>query len=204
MKKKNLLMMALSLCMVAVIAVGGTLAYMTATDTKLTNTFEFAHNIQVSLTENWTTADKVADETATAVGEDAGYNYTNVVPGQELHKEPTISVTTGVKAYVFVRVDESSNVTVKKYKTTGENAWKELTGITGYKVLYKVVNGSTSAQDLHEIFSTVTVSGTATGDLEPITIEVGAIQYEGFGENVASAYAAAVFQTAQGGEDVGQ
>ena len=48
MKKKNVLMMALSLCLVAVIAVGGTLAYLSDTDGAVTNTFQFAAGIDVT------------------------------------------------------------------------------------------------------------------------------------------------------------
>ena len=51
MKKKNVLMMALSLCLVAVIAVGGTLAYLSDSDGTLVNTFKFANNIAVDVYE---------------------------------------------------------------------------------------------------------------------------------------------------------
>lgn len=196
MKKKNVLMMALSLCLVAVIAVGGTLAYLTDSDTKLTNTFAFADNLTVTLDEEWTEDDRIANETATLNDDqdDDGYDYTNVVAGQDLHKEPTLTVTTEVDAYVFVRVTESSNVAVKDYKT-GAGEWTVLDTDDGYKVLYKTVenvNGETT-KDLGAIFTTVTVDGAAEGELENIVIEVAAIQMEGF-DGAAAAYAEAEFQ----------
>lgn len=197
MKKKNVLMMALSLCLVAVIAVGGTLAYLTDSDTKLTNTFAFADNLTVTLDEEWTEDDRIENETATLNDDDSddGYDYTNVVAGQNIHKEPTLSVTTEVDAYVFVRITESSNVDVQDYKI-GAGEWTELETEDDYKVLYKTVENVTeeTTADLGSIFTTVKVDNDATGTLAPITIEVGAIQMAGFDGNAAAAYAQANFQ----------
>lgn len=196
MKKKNVLMMALSLCLVAVIAVGGTLAYLTGTDTKLTNTFKFANNLSVTLDEEWEMADQIANEVATpnSDSDDDGYDYTNVVAGQQIHKEPTLTVTTDVDAYVFVRVTESSNVTVEDYKVA-DGEWTVLTTSDAYKVLYKEVDGGSEDLDLGAIFTTVKVADDAEDTLNPIVIEVGAIQMAGF-DTVDDAYAEAVFQAA--------
>lgn len=206
MKKKNLLMMALSLCMVAVIAVGGTLAYMTATDTKLTNTFTFAENISVSL---WETEPVATGNEDIQGNQETGFSYTNVVPGQTLNKKPEVSVTTSVDTYVFVKVTPSTNVSVVDYNTydadTKPNGWKKLTGVEGVdNVWYKEQDGTGTSvtTQLGEIFSHVKVtdqalSGGTTVALNPITIEVAAIQAEGF-TDAAAAYPNAVFQTAQG------
>lgn len=51
MNKRKIMMLALSLCMVAILAVGGTLAYFTDTDTK-TNTFTTG-NVEIELVENF-------------------------------------------------------------------------------------------------------------------------------------------------------
>ena len=68
--KKNILTTLVACILVAALAVGGTLAYMTATDTKVTNTFQFANNMTVKLTEDKPTA--TGDETITAGSK--GYN----------------------------------------------------------------------------------------------------------------------------------
>lgn len=51
MNKRKIMMLALSLCMVAILAVGGTLAYFTDTDTE-TNTFTFG-NVEIEVVENF-------------------------------------------------------------------------------------------------------------------------------------------------------
>lgn len=191
MKKRNVMTMALSLAMVGVIGVGSTLAYLTATDNSVTNTFEFANNMTVKLWED--PPAKVLDESIGGNTE-SGWNYTNVTPGQTLNKAPEFSVTTSVDAYVFARVTESSNVTVQDYKT-GEGEWTKLTGVDDV-VYYKQVTGAADEQPLGELFTKVTAgeeSDLAGTPLNPITIEVAAIQVSGF-DTVQEAYAAADFQ----------
>lgn len=196
MKKRNVMTMALSLAMVGVIGVGSTLAYLTATDGSVTNKFEFASNMTVELWEDQPT--KVKDESISGDPQ-TGWNYTNVTPGQTLNKAPEFAVTTSVKAYVFARVTESSNVTVNDYNTAA-GEWTALTvaGLpANQKVFYKVVEASDERQPLGTLFDTVT-AGAATDEtddvLEDITIEVAAVQYLTFEENAAGAYGAAEFQ----------
>ena len=191
MKKRNVMTMALSLAMVGVIGVGSTLAYLTASDSKVTNTFQFANNMTVKLWEDEPA--KVLDESIGGNAE-SGWNYTNVTPGQTLNKAPEFSVTTSVDTYVFARVIESSNVKVQDYKT-GEGEWTKLTGVDDV-VYYKQVTGAAGEQPLGELFTKVTAgaeSDLAGTSLNPITIEVAAIQVSGF-DTVQEAYAAADFQ----------
>lgn len=196
MKKKNLLMMALSLCLVAVVAVGGTLAYLTASADALTNTFKFADNMTVTLTESWNKdANQQADEIATETND--GYAYTNVVPGQKLYKAPTITLDTDVDAYMFVRVTVGANLSVDSYTAS----WTELENIPALPenqvVYYKAVDADDS-EDLGTIFTHLNVASNPTGDLGNVKIEVAAIQQSGFtGDSaVLNAYNAAQFQGA--------
>lgn len=203
MKKKNVLMMALSLCLVAVIAVGGTLAYLTDSDGKLTNTFQFAAGIQVELWEDQPIA--VKDESITG-NSDSGFNYTNVVPGQNLNKAPEFAVTTSVDTYVFARVTESSNVSVVAYdvydETENADGWKKLEGNSDGKVVYykEVTGAAGEKQELGALFTQVKVddvdiSGSSVSQtLNPITIEVAAIQMSGLDSPLA-AYGEAEFQS---------
>ena len=180
MKKKNLLMMALSLCLVAVIAVGGTLAYLSDTAASVTNTFSFG-SIDVTLSEEEPAP--VENETITA-NEENGYSYKNVVPGQHLNKAPKLTVTTSVDAYVFARVTVGTNLTLGTI-TTG---WKQVPGTTN--VWYKEVTGQEGeVQDLQTLFTQVTV-GNSNDELGDIKIEVAAVQQYGF-DSVEAAYAAA-------------
>lgn len=193
MKKKNVLMMALSLCLVAVIAVGGTLAYLSDTADAVTNTFQFAAGIDVTLSEDQPIA--VKNESISA-NTDNGYDYTNVVPGQELNKAPKLTVTTSVDAYVFARVTVGANMTLGTI-TTG---WTQVPGETN--VWYKAVTGAEGVQDLDTLFTKVTVGNVqldGTEELGDIVIEVAAVQQSGFA-SVEAAYEAAntdnVFQAA--------
>lgn len=200
MKKKNVLLMALSMVLVAVISIGSTLAYLTATDGAITNTFTFANNIKVELTEPQPTG---LGNASVSGDTESGWNYTNVVPGQTLDKQPTFSVETSVDAYVFARVTESSNVSVLNYNTAA-GGWIYLKDDAGKKVYYKAVTASVSEgvavnQPLGALFTQVKISenidlaGTTTVTLNPITIEVAAIQQAGF-TTPEAAYAEAVFQ----------
>lgn len=191
MKKKGLLITIVSLALVAVLAVGGTIAALTAEDEKVVNNFTFAAGLTVTLTEAEPT--KVADETITG-NATKGYNYTNVVPGQTLNKEPKISATTTVPAYVFVKVSgfsEANNISCTTFNTT---AWTAMPTVdaNGNGVYYKAISADLTATP---IFTGVTVrnfeiseGGTAT--IGSVKIEVSMIQSAGFA-TVADALAAA-------------
>lgn len=196
MKMKNFLMGGMSLALVACVSIGGTLAYFNAQDGAVENTFTFAGGgdggaITVNLYEE--KPDAVADETITG-DKDSGWSYSNVVPGQILNKAPQVDVDTSVASYVFVRVT-AGNVTVKDLPTTNTDAaqsstqWTKLTGVEGVEnVYYRTVAKSDSEQKLGELFTKVQVpEGNGTETLNPVKIEVAAIQSTGF-TNAADAY----------------
>ena len=198
--KKNILTTLVACILVAALAVGGTLAYMTATDSKVTNTFEFANGMTVSLTEE--EPDAIGDETITAHSNGKGYAYANVTPGQTLNKKPEVTVTTSVDAYVFVRISGFDGTLIKGGNIT--TGWTKLNfeGVTDTDkngVYYKAVNGSTSAQNLGSIFEQVTIGTNQIGTdgstltIPDVVIEVAAIQQLGFAD-AAAAYAQAKFQ----------
>lgn len=93
MKKKNILMIALSLCLVAVIAVGGTLAYFTDTTDTSDNVF-VTGNVNISLTDKTEKGGKGAP-LLDADGNEVGIQYTNVLPGDTLAKYVSLSVLDG-------------------------------------------------------------------------------------------------------------
>lgn len=179
MKKKNLLMMALSLCLVAVVAVGGTLAYLSDSSDSVTNTFTFG-TIEVTLSEDEPTA--TGNETITENANN-GYSYANVVPGQTLNKAPKLTVTTTVDAYVFARVTVGDNMELGSIT----DGWTQVPGTTN--VWYKEVAGQNNAQDLQTLFTQVTV-GDSNDEPGTIKIEVAAVQKYGF-TDVKAAYDAA-------------
>ena len=138
MRKKNVLVVGLSMALVAVISIGSTLAYLTASDNKVVNTFEFANDMAVTLSED--APEAVENETITS-NQQGGYQYANVVPGQTLNKAPKFTVTTSVDAYVFARVDVGENMALGAIT----DGWNELEGEDN--VWYKEVSGQAGVQD---------------------------------------------------------
>lgn len=128
MKKKSILIAGLSVMIIASMAIAGTLAYFTNTQTA-TNTFTVG-NVAITLNEapvsksgdTWT-----ADNTAARVTENA---YSNVYPGAVLPKDPTVTVNTGSSdAYVRVKATVSHATAWKA--ACAEHHITDLTAIFG-------------------------------------------------------------------------
>lgn len=156
MSVKNILVMAACMALVAVVSVGGTLAWLQASTSTITNTFS-PSNITLSLTETGAT--------------DGNKSY-QLVPGVNLSKDPKVSASSDVPYYVFVKVTENNwpafenTDGTKKVSYTIANGWTELTGVTladGEKVYYKTM-AANEALTSESILSddTVTVSDTLT------------------------------------------
>lgn len=120
--KKKFALMATSLVLVAALAVGGTLAWLTAQTESITNTFTVG-NVNISLTES----------------EDLDLK---MVPGQPIDKDPTVTVTANSEdSWVFVKIEESTNLgTFIDYDVASE--WTALTGVTG--VYYREYTSATT------------------------------------------------------------
>lgn len=210
MKKKNVLMMALSLALVAVIAIGGTLAMLTAQDGVLTNTFTFAGNIKVDL---WET---VPGDSSLGHGQTgaASHEYGDIVPNTPIEKEVKVDIDAPVEAYVFVKVgydvgeDPNANImalknmNVKGTAGEGANPWTlyqadDVNGNKGYGIYYQVANGADIDNVL--IFDGVEleIDGAATStNVADVTIEVSAVQSmgeDGQKMDVGTAFANAVW-----------
>lgn len=183
MKKKNVLMMALSLCLVAVIAVGGTLAYLSDSDGDLVNTFKFANNIAVDVYE-YTPAgsDKEQD----------GYDYENLVVGQSLKKDVNVDVTTTVETYLFINIKSVGTGTPVTLGTV-DRAWTPVNvDDNGYGIYRLTNNVSETTTDIN-VFDTVTVpevESVVDGQYQSVTlnnveIDVFAMQASGYDAEAA-------------------
>lgn len=136
MKTKKLVAaaaVAATLC----VTIGGTLAWLTDTTEKTTNTFTVG-NVDIDLTET------------------TGNSY-KMVPGNTITKDPKVTVKAGSEAcYVFVKVEESADINLNDYityaidttDTDGEGPdtayWTALPGVEG--VYYKEVVSSQNDQ----------------------------------------------------------
>lgn len=106
MKKKNILTAAVSLSLVAVVGIGATLAYFTDTQTK-TNVFTTG---EVDIILNDISPEEPGMVTGTPYIDDktSGIRYENVVPGDELSKDVSITVmhdTVPTRLAVLVTAD---------------------------------------------------------------------------------------------------
>lgn len=109
MNKRKLLTLAMTLCMVAILAVGGTLAYFTDTD-DVKNTFTMG-KVDITLDEAKVDKDGQAPKEDDRVQEN-DYTTTNMVPGYEFDKDPTIHVLKGSEeSYIFL------DMTINKYSS---------------------------------------------------------------------------------------
>lgn len=193
MKKRNVMTMALSLAMVGVIGVGSTLAYLTAKDSKLTNTFTFANNITVDLYEEGTIG-KGTDSSS-------GKNYTNLVSGQELGKNVDVEITTSFDTWLLVKVSQEKPA--DKANAAAMDLSDTLTQITDADWA-QVMNGDEAVPGVYyvkvtrpdgesemtkyDFFETVKVPSVDPADvangLQNVVIDVFAVQTEG----IASPY----------------
>lgn len=128
MKKKQISILV-SIAVIAVVAIGATLAFLHSTTETKTNTFSSNKNISIQLREPaWdgyeftdtdvepdgsTAKPSVTEYKGKALGVNEARNY---VPGQTIYKDPTVKNNgdkNGVSAYVAIKV--------QYYKGTGEN-----------------------------------------------------------------------------------
>ena len=129
---------------VALVSVGGTIAWLTATTTPVTNTFTTSDiNITLSESENLNL---------------------KMVPGGTITKDPKVTVKAGSEAcYLFVKVEESPNL--KSFITyTMADGWTALSGVTG--VYYRKVDATTADREFSVLKDNqVTVNNSVTKDM---------------------------------------
>lgn len=107
MNKK--LITAASIALAACVAIGGTIAYLTATSGPIENTFTVG-KVDVTLTEE-------------AGGKDHEFSVT---PGQPVAKDPKVSVSENSEsAYVFVKIEKGQDFD-KYFDIEVDDAWTEL------------------------------------------------------------------------------
>lgn len=101
MKNKKIIIAIASVAMIAVVAIGGTLAYFTDSD-KINDSMKLG-KVDISITE------KTNDESASVIkdtnGNVTGIVYSNIMPGDVISKEPVISIdSNSQKAYIRAKI----------------------------------------------------------------------------------------------------
>ena len=131
MKKKNILMIALSLCLIAIIAVGGTLAYFTDTTTQMTNVVTTG-NVKIQLNDETVTNDPdlvggtVTYEGGNSKNPQTGIEYSNIMPGDVVSKKVSVQKVDNTQdCYVAIRVDVADPQNPAVGTTTLDTAHKK-------------------------------------------------------------------------------
>lgn len=180
MQKKNVLTMALSVSLVGVIAVGGTLAFLTSTTEKVTNTFTGSAGITMTLDE------ALVDEDGKAIvgtGADrvTENDYDNILPGVEYDKDPTVTLTSiptgGV--YVFARIEGLDTTEADKYTVLADlsDQWEKVSDGDGADGIYVYIGEDADADivtatgALDDIFEHVTFTYDQANDAAAPTIK---------------------------------
>lgn len=107
MKKKNVLTIALSLCLAAVIAVGATLAYFTDSTDKMSNVVTTG-KVDIVLNDKSADIDGQVQGTETKDNENkqTGISYTNIMPGDVISKQVSVEKVGNTQdCYVAIRID---------------------------------------------------------------------------------------------------
>ena len=212
MKAKKTILIVAAMLLVAALAVGGTLAYLTSTTDEVVNTFTVG-DVEITLTETSTANEGKGILAGEAVKDEkdefVGYKY-HILPGLKYDKEPVVTVEEGSEdCYVraFITIDKSSEfdaifaankltmADVLNFNTTNWTAQtatvvdKDANTRT-YEVRYNAI--VTEPKALEALFTTLTVPGSLTNDqLESIagfqvTIYAQAIQADGFADAPAA------------------
>lgn len=160
-KVKKALLMGVSLVLVAVMAVAGTVAYLQDTSDDVVNTFS-TNKVNVALTES-------------------GDGQYNIIPGTSEAKDPKVKVDNSLDSYVFVKVVDTSDGVVTYDIADG---WTALDGYPG--VYYREVTKDADSKDFYVLKDNqVSYDAALTNDDMPeapvtLTFTAYAIQKEGF------------------------
>ena len=193
MKKNKIVMSVISGLLVAAVAVGGTLAYLSDTSNKVTNTF----NIGSGYTEEdghiglWLdeTANPAPGENPVVISEkdrtETGVDYTEMYPGTVVAKDPTFHLTEGsTDSYVFARVTGADAMIAAGYvisdidlgdfdveptSSVNEMAWEKVAddddaNDAGFDGIYRYRTTVKGGEDLISLFNSVKLSKDVDND----------------------------------------
>lgn len=174
MNKKSFVMMLVTICLIAVVGVGATLAYLTDTTEVLENKFTLG-KVDIEIDEP-----------------DWDGDPEDIVPGQAFDKDPTVTVIkNSVDSYVFMSVKGIDEMEAAGFAIDGINAaWVKADGTNGKDGIYvysdengpKVVAKQDTDNELAPLFEKVTYLGENTenegGEYE-ILVKAAAVQASG-------------------------
>lgn len=164
MMKKKTLITVLALVLVLAVAVGGAVAWLTATSGPVTNTFTVG-DIKINLVEH---AYNAANPSEITTNVSNSNNY-KLIPGTTYAKDPTVTVEKNSEAcYLFVKMEKANNPDTYLDYSFNSTGWTALAGHDG--VYYRSVNASTADQSFKLLTDNkVVVKDTVTKDMVTAT-----------------------------------
>jgi predicted ribosomally synthesized peptide with SipW-like signal peptide len=173
-KQKRIAMIVSAIALIAVIVVGGTLAFFTSKDAKQ-NVFTLG-KVSGTLTE-----DKSTDGTRR---DDGGRDYSNYTPGSKLSKVPVVNVdSTSLPAYVRVKIEYTgltdAQIVEVEEGLDVQSGWHKSTD--GYFYYNSIVTPGSSTEP---IFTKVTIptswGNEMSGHSFSMTLKADLIQSDNF------------------------
>lgn len=161
----------LALVLVVGCAVGGTIAWLTATTDPVVNTFTYG-KININL------------------GESTGNAYT-IIPGVNISKDPKVTVIGGSEAcWLFVKVAEEGTFVANKVTYSIANGWTALDATNHPGVYYREVNAVTADTDFYVLAGDTTYPNGVVTVSETLTkAEVNSVTTENQPKLIFTAYA---------------
>jgi len=151
--KKKIIAIAAAVAILAVAIVGGTLAWLTSTDT-VTNTFTVG-NVQIKLDETAVDANGKATSGARVKA-----NTFHIIPGDVVDKDPTVTVLANSEpCYVYVYIDNQLGSHATLNIDTTDWVAVDATSKAGLYQYKSIVTLSTTNTELPDVFTTVTIEG---------------------------------------------
>lgn len=194
MKKNKIMLSVVSGLLVAAVAVGGTLAYLSDKSNMVTNTF----NVGAGYEEDddghvglWLdeTANPAPGENPVVISEtdrtETGVDYTEMYPGTVVAKDPTFHLTEGsTDSYVFARVTGADAMIAAGYvisdidlgdfdveptSSVNEMAWEKVAddddaNDAGFDGIYRYRTTVKGGEDLISLFNSVKLSKDVDND----------------------------------------
>lgn len=202
MKKRNLLVAALSLCLVAVIAVGGTLAYFTDQTETAVNAFTTG-KVDIVLHDMSPEVDGMVQGQVKPDG--SGIVYDNVLPGDELSKDVFISVVhdsapTRLAVLVTVENKNTAKPTDVELLNRVDNAIlregkfpiltsyyaEEFQGLTGTLYIMDGIVDTSDKNQIIDLFSSIQIPAEWNNEYADAQFDINVTAYAAQADNLSA------------------
>lgn len=201
MTKKRIVTMATCIALVGAVAVGGTLALLSQTSNKVTNTFAVGEGYptdkQAVTLDEATVTQLTNGDYIDASSRTTSNAYDKLVNGTSIHKDPTVTVKANtVDSWVVAYIDNVDEIFSTSTFQTGNTTWYQVTKgkdnnwkvadkavagtpITkGYYIYKDVVKKNAKERKLPDLFETLKVSFTVAPEaVTGLNVKAGVVQY---------------------------